>query len=121
PTFRQDEHRSGTGSSSEPAAGGIAAARDTLSRPRNTVCREDSKKSGNGERMPTVMRATRLLRIGLSPRFLHNVPPELGVGRRGIQYLVESIAHWVMSRDALIFMIPSIESGGLIRRGNLSV
>ena len=67
------------------------------------------------------MRATRLLRIGLSPRFLHNVPPELGVGRRGIQYLVESIAHWVMSRDALIFMIPSIESGGLIRRGNLSV
>ncbi len=67
------------------------------------------------------MRNSRLLRIGLSPRFLHNVPGDMGVGRRGIQYLVESIAHWVMSRDALIFMIPSIESGGLIRRGNLSV
>jgi Predicted glutamine amidotransferases len=68
-----------------------------------------------------VMRNSRLLRIGLSPRFLHNVPLDMGVGRRGIQYLVESIAHWVMSRDALIFMIPSIESGGLIRRGNLSM
>lgn len=71
--------------------------------------------------MRGVMRNTRLLRIGLSPRFMHNVPLEMGVGRRGVQYLVESIAHWVMSRDALIFMIPSIESGGLIRRGNLSV
>jgi gamma-glutamyl-gamma-aminobutyrate hydrolase PuuD len=71
--------------------------------------------------MQAVMRNTRLLRIGLSPRFLHNVPPELGVGRRGVQYLVDSVAHWVMSRDALIFMIPAIASGGLIRRGNLSV
>lgn len=67
------------------------------------------------------MRNTRLLRIGLSPRFLHNVPPELGVGRRGVQYLVETVAHWVMARDALIFMMPAIASGGLIRRGNLSV
>lgn len=67
------------------------------------------------------MGASRFLRIGLAPRFLYNVPAEVGVGHRVIQYLVESIAHWVMSRDALIFMIPSLESGSLIRRGNLRV
>ncbi|HKY02375.1 MAG TPA: type 1 glutamine amidotransferase [Burkholderiales bacterium] len=67
------------------------------------------------------MGSKRLLRIGLSPRFMHNVPPEIGGGRSAVQYMVEPIAHWVMSHDALIFMIPSIESGGLIRRGNLRV
>lgn len=67
------------------------------------------------------MGTSRFLRIGLAPRFLYNVPAEVGVGHRVIQYLVESIAHWVLSRDALIFMIPSLESGSLIRRGNLSV
>jgi putative glutamine amidotransferase len=63
----------------------------------------------------------RLLRIGLSPRLLHDAPPEFGVGQFRIQYLVESIAHWVMAGDALIFMIPSLESLNPVRRGNLRV
>lgn len=63
----------------------------------------------------------RLLRIGLSSRFLHSAPPEIGVGPYRIQYLVETIAHWVMSADALIFMIPSLVPGETTRRGNLSV
>ena len=66
-------------------------------------------------------RGARLLRIGLSPRFLHEAPPEFGVGRFRIQYLVESIAHWVMAGDALVLMIPSLEPGDQSRRGNLSV
>jgi gamma-glutamyl-gamma-aminobutyrate hydrolase PuuD len=61
------------------------------------------------------------LRIGLSPRFLHRSPLDLGLRGKTLQYLEESIAHWVMTQDALIFMIPSIEAGGLVRRSNLSV
>ena len=61
------------------------------------------------------------LKIGLSPRFLHKSPLELGFRGKTLQYLEQSIAHWVMTHGALIFMIPSIETGGLIRRGNLSV
>jgi len=61
------------------------------------------------------------LRIGLSPRFLYKSPLELGFRGKTLQYLEQSSAHWVMSHDALIFMIPSIETGGTIRRSNLSV
>jgi putative glutamine amidotransferase len=61
------------------------------------------------------------LKIGLSPRFLHKSPLELGFHGKTLLYLEQSIAHWVMAQDALIFMIPSIETGGLIRRSNLSV
>jgi putative glutamine amidotransferase len=60
------------------------------------------------------------LKIGLSPRFLHKSPPELGFRGKALQYLEPSVAHWVMSADALIFMIPSTETGGMIRRSNLS-
>ncbi len=61
------------------------------------------------------------LKIGLSPRFLHNVPTELGFRGKTLQYLEQSIAHWLMTADALVFMIPSIEGGGLIRRGNIRI
>jgi len=59
------------------------------------------------------------LKIGLSPRFLHNVPPELGFKGKTLQYLESSIAHWLMTSDALVFMVPSIGSGDVIRRGNI--
>src|SRR5688572_26421151 len=62
---------------------------------------------------------SRPLRIGLSPRFLHKVPAELGFKGKKLQYLEQSIAHWLMTADALVFMLPSIERGGLIRRGNI--
>lgn len=61
------------------------------------------------------------LKIGLSPRFLHQSPLDLGFRGKTLLYLEQSVAHWVMTQDALIFMIPSIEAGGLIRRSNLSV
>lgn len=61
------------------------------------------------------------LRIGLSPRFLHQVPPEIGFRGKTLQYLEQSVAHWLMTQSALVFMIPSIEGGGLLRRGNIHV
>ena len=63
----------------------------------------------------------RPLTIGLSPRFLHNVPKELGFRGKTLQYLEQSVAHWLMTANALVFMLPSIEGGGLLRRGNIRV
>lgn len=63
----------------------------------------------------------RRLRIGLSPRILHNVPKEMGFKGKTLQYLEQSIAHWVMTGDAMVMMLPSIEQGGIIRRTNLRV
>jgi gamma-glutamyl-gamma-aminobutyrate hydrolase PuuD len=65
--------------------------------------------------------SARPLRVGLSPRFLHRVPPELGFKGKTLQYLEQSVAHWLMSQGALVFMIPSIEGGGLLRRGNVRI
>ena len=63
----------------------------------------------------------RPLTIGLSPRFLHNVPKELGFRGKTLQYLEQSVAHWLMTANALVFMLPSIEGGGLLRRSNIRV
>lgn len=61
------------------------------------------------------------VRIGLSPRFLHHVPPELGFKGKKLQYLEQSIAHWLMRGRALVFMIPSIEAGGVIEASDLRI
>ena len=61
------------------------------------------------------------LKIGVSPRFLHKVPPQLGFRGKTLQYLEQSIAHWLMTANALVFMIPSIEGGGLLRRGIIRI
>jgi len=62
------------------------------------------------------------LKIGLSPRFLHPpVPRPRGIRGKTLQYLEQSIAHWLMTAGALVFMIPSVTGGGLLRRGNLRI
>lgn len=61
----------------------------------------------------------RTLRIGISARIFH---PEAGAkGLRGktLQYLEESIAQWVMSRDVLVFMIPTVNNTGLLHSSNI--
>ena len=51
--------------------------------------------------MPS-QRNTRIpLKIGLSPRFLHSVPREMGFKGKTLQYMEQSIAHWLMSAGAL--------------------
>lgn len=60
----------------------------------------------------------RALRIGLSARLMHQPPAELGFPGKTLQYLEQSIAHWVMSRGAVALMVPTLEAGsGLARRG----
>ena len=65
--------------------------------------------------------AKKPLKIGLSPRFLHSVPPEFGFKGKTLQYLEQAIARWLMKADALVLMIPSVESDSLLRRGNIHI
>jgi putative glutamine amidotransferase len=65
--------------------------------------------------------ASTTLRIGLSPRFLHPAPDQQTFPRKTLQYLETSVAHWLMTQNALVFMIPSITGGGLLRRGNIRI
>lgn len=61
------------------------------------------------------------LRIGLSARLLHSPPQELGFPGKTLQYLEQSVAHWIMGHDALAFMIPTIGQEAQLRRGSVSI
>ncbi len=67
------------------------------------------------------MQDTRKLMIGLSPRLLRKVPEELGFRGKTLQYLEQSVAHWVMSLGALVVMIPTVERDSLIRRALIDI
>ena len=64
---------------------------------------------------PPSIRKTRPLRIGLSPRILHHPPAELGFRNKTLQYLEQTIAHWIMRHHALAFMLPTLETGSAER------
>jgi putative glutamine amidotransferase len=59
------------------------------------------------------------LKIGVSARFFHPEPTSIGVQSKTLQYLEQSMAHWLMSRDVLVFMIPSVDRDGVIHRSNI--
>jgi gamma-glutamyl-gamma-aminobutyrate hydrolase PuuD len=61
----------------------------------------------------------RTIKIGLSARFFHPQPSNIGIQSRTLQYLEQSVAHWVMSRDVLVFMVPSVDKDGVIHRSNI--
>ncbi len=63
----------------------------------------------------------RPLRIGLSARIMHNVPRELGFRGKTLQYLEQSVAHWIMRQGALVFMVPTLDAGGGVARTRVSV
>jgi putative glutamine amidotransferase len=63
--------------------------------------------------------ARRPLRIGLSARIYHPQPGASGLQSKSLQYLEQSVAHWVMSRDVMVFMIPSISGDGMIHRSSI--
>lgn len=65
--------------------------------------------------------SARPLLIGTSPRILHKVPAELGFHDKTLQFLEQSVAHWVMSHGASCVMLPTIEHGGLVRRAEIHV
>lgn len=53
-------------------------------------------------------RQERPLRIGISARLMHHVPPELGFRNKSLQYIEASLAHWVMAHGAVAFMVPAV-------------
>jgi gamma-glutamyl-gamma-aminobutyrate hydrolase PuuD len=55
------------------------------------------------------------LKIGLSARLMHDPPKELGFRGKTLQYLEQSIAHWLMAHGALVFMVPTTQAGGIER------
>ena len=63
----------------------------------------------------------RTLRIGVSARIFHPEPGSTGLRSKNLQYLEESIAQWVMSRDVLVFMVPTVNTGGLLHPSNITL
>lgn len=63
----------------------------------------------------------RTLRIGVSARIFHPEPGATGLRSKNLQYLEESIAQWVMTRDVLVFMIPTVNTNGLFHPSNITL
>ncbi len=61
------------------------------------------------------------LLIGVSPRILRQVPAELGFRGKTLQYLEQSVAHWVMSLGAMVVMVPTVERESLIRPSHIGI
>ena len=59
------------------------------------------------------------LRIGLSARLFHPKEGASGIETKTLQVLEQSVAQWIMSRDVLVFMIPSILKDGPMHRSNI--
>ena len=59
------------------------------------------------------------LRIGVSARLFHPDPASTAVQSKTLQYLEHSMAHWIMARDALVFMIPSVDKDSGLHRNNI--
>ncbi|MFN3883553.1 MAG: hypothetical protein ACK4Q4_02200 [Rhodocyclaceae bacterium] len=58
----------------------------------------------------------RPLRIGLSARIFHPEPDAAGIKTKTLLVLEQSIAQWVMSREVLLLMVPSVlQEGNLLR------
>lgn len=67
------------------------------------------------------MKGARKVLVGLSPRILRQVPPELGFRNKTLQYMEQTMAHSVMEFGAVVVMIPTVESFGEIRAGEAQV
>lgn len=63
----------------------------------------------------------RTLRIGVSARIYHPEPGATGLRSKNLQYLEESVAQWVMSRDVLVFMVPTVNTNGLLHPSNITL
>ena len=61
----------------------------------------------------------RPLRIGLSARIYHPQAGATGIQSKALQYLEQSVAHWVMSREVMVFMIPSVSGDGIVHRSSI--
>ncbi len=60
-----------------------------------------------------------VLKIGMSARLFHPQPDAKGLQSRTLQYLEQSAAHWIMSRNVLVFMVPTVDKEGLLHRSEM--
>ena len=60
-------------------------------------------------------------KIGLSARLLHTPPKEMGFRNKTLQYLEQSIAHWIMAHGALVLMIPTLDASAEVSRRGISM
>lgn len=58
----------------------------------------------------------RTLKIGLSARLSYPKPGAKGLESKTLQYLEQSVAQWIMARDVVVFMVPSITQDGMLDR-----
>jgi putative glutamine amidotransferase len=63
----------------------------------------------------------RPLRIGISARLLHKPPVEMGFRGKTLQYLEQSVAHWLQSHGAVALMIPTMGYDAEVERRKISV
>lgn len=63
----------------------------------------------------------RPLRIGISARLMHDPPAELGFRNKRLQYLEQSIAHWIIRHGALALMVPAVDADSVRVERALSV
>ena len=59
------------------------------------------------------------LKIGVSARLFHPQPDAKGIQSKTLHYLEQSVAHWVMSREVLVFMVPTVDKDGLLHRSEV--
>jgi len=64
---------------------------------------------------------TRPPRIGLSARIMHSPPRELGFPGKTLQYIEQSVAHWIMTHGAIALMVPTLSASSEITRRSISV
>ena len=48
-----------------------------------------------------------MLKVGISASFLHSDQPRTYFPGKTLQYIEQNVAHWLMQRDVLAFMVPS--------------
>jgi putative glutamine amidotransferase len=65
-------------------------------------------RASASRRKPASVSTERPLRIGVSARLLYQVPPELGFRNKNLQYIEQSLAHWIMEHGAVAFMVPAV-------------
>lgn len=76
---------------------------------------------GAGARKALRVEQERPLRIGVSARLMHHVPPELGFRNKSLQYIEASLAHWIMAHGAIAFMVPAVTQDSTLAARHLKV
>ena len=67
------------------------------------------------------MNRDRALLVGLSPRLMRNLPAPFGLQGKTLQYLEQSVAHWVMAAGAIAVMIPTVDPEGEVDEDDIAI